>query len=840
MYHHESGASKRKKKKEREDDLKRQQGSLKTFLSKYQSSDKSTNEKASSDIEPDMLSQVQQQVNETNDKINQKDSVVPEDNVETESRSIDPCTESKSSTSTRAKNDPEPCPGDPALWPATITEEIREQFIFKKPDQVYGDISVSRLKDGPKKHRKFQMSNFYRKMSNGEMVKRDWLVYSGTTGRVYCYVCKLFSTSVSKTVFTSDGLQDWKNIQKRLSEHENSKDHRTCMCCLLSRSKIAGRVDTHLEMQYEVERRYWREVLRRIVSTVKLLSTRGLSFRGDNEKLFFPNNGNYLGCLEFLSEFDPFLAEHLAKFGNSGKGIPSYLSSTICDEFIKIMSEKVKKVMVEELKAAKYYSLIVDSTPDISHTDQLTFIVRYISPDGQPVERFLGFIPISSHTGSYLENTVLDTLKNIDIDIKYCRGQSYDNASNMSGKYSGLQARIKQHSEEADYIPCANHSLNLVGNCAAESCTMAVAYFNFVQNLYAFLSASTHRWETLTNCYAKKGKKLTVKCLSSTRWSARADATEALRIGYIEIKEALIKLSNDESQKSTARLEAKHLAKKISHWENALMTVIWDTLLQRFNSTSKSLQHSHINLGIAADLYKSLYRFVQLTRDNFKNIEEEAMHLTTERDFRTDVCRKQVRKRFFDEIGVDYTVNYSGRNTFIVENFYLICDTLILELKRRMETYSNLNNRFRVFYEHESMNINDKRNAAVQLKSVYKYDLDDGFEDELVQFLSLASEKQISGPCEMYKLIQTYNLVSTFPNVEIALRIYLSLPSTNASAERSFSVLKRVKNYLRSTMTQHRLSALALLAIESNLTKTMDFNDVIDEFAVAKSRKKLM
>jgi len=84
-----------------------------------------------------------------------------------------------------------------------------------------------------------------------------------------------------------------------------------------------------------------------------------------------------------------------------------------------------------------------------------------------------------------------------DLDIKNCRGQSYDNASNMSGMYSGLQARIKEACFHAVYIPCAAHSLNLVGECAASCCTPANDFFYFLQNTYSFFSSSTNRWNVL-------------------------------------------------------------------------------------------------------------------------------------------------------------------------------------------------------------------------------------------------------------------------------------------------------------------------------------------------------
>ena len=67
-----------------------------------------------------------------------------------------------------------------------------------------------------------------------------------------------------------------------------------------------------------------------------------------------------------------------------------------------------------------------------------------------------------------------------------CRGQNYDNASNMSGRYNGLQARIKQVNQFAEYISCFAHSLNLVGKCAAECCEEANIFFAFFQNIYTF------------------------------------------------------------------------------------------------------------------------------------------------------------------------------------------------------------------------------------------------------------------------------------------------------------------------------------------------------------------
>ena len=104
-----------------------------------------------------------------------------------------------------------------------------------------------------------------------------------------------------------------------------------------------------------------------------------------------------------------------------------------------------------------------------------------------------------SHKSEVLENVVIATLEEASIDILNCQGQAYDNAANMAGKYTGLQARIKQINPFDEFVPCAAHSLNLVGVNAVESCSGAVHFFMLVQHIYTFFSASTHRWQILIN-----------------------------------------------------------------------------------------------------------------------------------------------------------------------------------------------------------------------------------------------------------------------------------------------------------------------------------------------------
>ena len=152
----------------------------------------------------------------------------------------------------------------------------------------------------------------------------------------------------------------------------------------------------------------------------------------------------------------------------------SYLSSTICDEFISIMSKRILNKIISEIKSAGHFSISVDSTHDVSNVDQLTCVIRCVLPCC-PVERFVHFLPMMQHTGLELATRLLMFLDLHGLYIKKFRGQSYDNASNMSGRYNGMQAIILEKCQFAAFVSCVAHSLNLVGKCAAECCLMSSA-----------------------------------------------------------------------------------------------------------------------------------------------------------------------------------------------------------------------------------------------------------------------------------------------------------------------------------------------------------------------------
>ncbi|XP_065209411.1 zinc finger MYM-type protein 1-like [Planococcus citri] len=727
---------------------------------------------------------------------------------------------------------------DPATW---IANEFYREYValngynqnknsdFKESKRVYSEGN-----------RYLNHSAFKKKLLNGEIGDRTWLVYSKSTGSVICAPCFLFGDTTDEFAF-KQGFNDWKNIHHLAPAHENSDHHKQSFLKLFERAQISGRVDQGLAEQLQEEISYWKEVLKRIVATVKTLASRGLSFRGTNEHFGVPNNGNFLMLLEYLRQFDPFIDEHIRNYGDKGSGSTSYLSKTIYEEVIEIMAGKVTSKIVEEIKIAKYYSIIVDSTPDISNIDQLSFILRYVKPDGTVAERFLTLLENPGHKGKDLYDAVTSTLKSHGIDILDMRGQSYDNAANMKGIYSGLQARIKKDNPLAEYTPCSAHSLNLVGTHAAESCSEASRFFELVQEVYNFFSDSTERWFVMQHFADSKFAKL--KSLSTTRWSARADAVSVMNEFWSEIINALSAYEENSNEKAIVRSKAKGLRKKMQRLESALMLSIWSVLLERFDATSQKLQAVDTSISDTLDLYKSLVGFIEDARENFHLYEETAQKISTKQEFEKDVRRTKKRKLMSDELPKTRKdeVELSGRDDFRVNTFNVILDRILQDLNDKCRDYERIFQKFIALVEFGTLDQSDLRKHAASLQEHFPNDLELVFVNELCHFQKYCKVKKIETkpPLDILKFIRQNDLQGVFPNVDIAYRLLNCTAVTNCSAERSFSCLKRIKDYLSSTTSQDRLVCQMILAIEAELMFNMEFDDIIKTFAEKKARRKI-
>ncbi|XP_064104364.1 zinc finger MYM-type protein 1-like [Macrobrachium nipponense] len=205
--------------------------------------------------------------------------------------------------------------------------------------------------------------------------------------------------------------------------------------------------------------------------------------------------GNFICIIELLSKYDPVLSE----LNSKPKGKTKYMSPMIQNELIQLLSKETEKELTCAIKAAPFYSIMLDTAQDISKIDQMCEIYRYCSieydDNGKPKalqinESFLGFHKVEGQSGAALSEQILQIIKQRGLSISRCRGQGYDGASNMKGIYKGVQKKIIDVEPSAVYVHCAAHNLNLVINDAVKNVTEMAQFYDIVQRVYVLFRLS--------------------------------------------------------------------------------------------------------------------------------------------------------------------------------------------------------------------------------------------------------------------------------------------------------------------------------------------------------------
>ncbi|XP_070412026.1 zinc finger MYM-type protein 1-like [Nothobranchius furzeri] len=562
-----------------------------------------------------------------------------------------------------------------------------------------------------------------------------------------------------------------------------------------------------------------RSALIEIVSSVRYLAKQGLALRGhDND------DGNFKQHLDEKAENDPNLASWLQKYH-------SYTSPACQNELLMLMSNNLIRQITTEIHGLPVlqFSLIMDGTQDISGTEQVSICLRYVDDGLEPKEEFVGLYEASSTTGEHLFKIASDVLLRLDLPFSGLRGQTYDGAANMSGHLSGLQAQIRREQPLATFVHCGPHCVNLVTQAACTSTPVIRDALQWVHEL-GCLFAQSGKCKTIFKdiCISKKGSFTSIKPLCATRWTVRTPAIRAVLTQYESILAALEEMASTNLTDSTAS-KANGLLDRLEKGNTILGLLLGQEILMMLEDLNLSLQARGKTIsGMLKAVEYTRQGFLSLrTNDSFMSIYGKAVKLVADLDLQP-VHPPHVRMPSRKYGGPAKHHTPATPEEYFRVHFFSAIDTVITQLHDRFDQPSleNLN-------KLEELLLTGKTNDMVSLYP--ELDLQK-MQIQLAMFKANHTYTSCKEAAQILRGMQP-EVRGLFSQVETLVRLLIVVPVSSCEAERSFSALRRLKTWLRSTMTQLRLNSTAVCHVHRDRLKRLDKREIATAFIGTSERR---
>lgn len=723
--------------------------------------------------------------------------------------------------------------------PATETIDLfpgLQNLIWTPPEDYKFPVSE-------KRNLKFQRS---------WLLKYKWLAYSAILNGVFCKYCVLFSVGGGGIGHQKLGLlvkkpfTNWKKALESFSYHNSLEYHKTSLLKSNMRAEMDNQNILPVDLQISEQQLDFinksKKCLIPIIETLILCGRQGLALRGSNDsgritsEEPLTNDGNFRALLRYRAKTDDQLNTFLQ---NSSKNA-MYISNRIQNEFIVIFHNLIQKYIIERVNKSQAFSVTADETADIAGIEQVSICVRYLNNDDGKLkicEDFLSFVPVADVTGKGLSNVILDFLEYSGIDCAYLFGQGYDGASTMSGEFHGVQAYIREKYHLAIYSHCAAHSFNLAVSAACSipqirNCLGTVQsiynFFNTPKRLIALHDAIQNN-ETLLQ---EKKKKLKKYC--ATRWVQQHESIGT----YIDLQPAVIDaLENISSTWTDSKTTSGsfQLLSAIKTLEFQVSIHVLHSVHALALSLSRVLQTENQDLVEAVKLADAakhkLEERRQYSTENFSKIFVTVEDICKKYNIPVTKPRLASRQTNRSNIIIDSVADYYKIIIYIPYH-----DLFITHLQDRFLKHRNILSNFSCLFPVETKSLD--KVACKTLFETYSSILHDDSPEIWISEVEIWRRRLVGK--NIRNALDALDICNAdaFPNVHKMLRVMSVLPVTTTTNERSFSTLRRLKTYLRSTMGEDRLNGLVSLNIHRDIN--VDINQALNQFFSVPRRVRLL
>ena len=694
-------------------------------------------------------------------------------------------------------------------------------------------------------------------LSQRHLDRAPCMAYSSSLDGLFCVPCVFFA----KSVRTGAGK----------GRHQELGQLVTVPCKYYNRLYAGGYIDCHLQKQYHLlaqaaaaafleaysdpskridcilDSSHARQVqqnrsrLGKLIKTIIFMGRQNIPFRAHREPNTdmsttspdFDLQGNFRALLDFrIDAGDAILEDHLRDASRNA----NYLSPQIQNEIIHCISSSIKEKIINRVQQAKYFSILADETADISKTEQMCVLVRYLYRTDIAVqirEDLLSLVDLQDDlTGKGISDQIISVLAENHLDPRNVVGLGFDGASSMSGKYSGAQALMAQSCPHAHYVHCASHCLNLVLAKCSEVPAIRNA-FGTVSELTYFIRYCSKRKAKFCKTIAEEQpttNRHSVLNMCETRWIQKQDAIEVFCILLPSLNRFLEEIAESRDPNGAARADMFLAAIRKPTFLVSL------AVMRKIFSLSKipavQLQKEDSEILDAFKLISTLLQHIQACRENseisFTEIYQMASTMAQAIDSEITIHRLAPR-----QVNRPNIEKQTAENYFRISLFIPALDNFISHLETRFSNAQSVIENLSILLP--SAQPSNSKLSILSLASKY------------LSILPAASELEVQSEFELWRkfcenipnkpknAIESMRSAKNFPTILALLSIFATIPVTTASAERVFSSLGRIKTKFRSSMSESRVEGLLLLKTHRDILISQE--EIIDRFASMHHRR---
>ena len=530
-----------------------------------------------------------------------------------------------------------------------------------------------------------------------------------------------------------------------------------------------------------------------------------------------------------------------------------YTHHDVQNELLDIMARQVLSAKLEEIQENDIFSIMCDEYTDQSNKEQMTFCVRTVDDCLEVEEDFLGFYEVQNIKSDTLVAAIKDILLRLNLQLASCRGQTYDGASNMFGKKSGVAAQILALQPLALAIHCFGHSLSravkdLTSHCdiigetmstAGEICIL-VKYSPKREKMLGDMSSNIEVMDADVD--VDDGTSL--EKLSETRWTVRASCFQRIIDSYSNLQSLWdVCLTENLTKEVRSRIiGCQAQMKKFSFFFGLCLGQRLFSLTDNLSKTLQKEKMSAVSGHRLAMLTKETIDRMR-SEENFKLFYQSVIKkalLKSNVELPT-LPRKRKRPNYSILLYVEgYKQTAPAHHPTTPEDHYreiynLAIDSVSQALTTRFDQES-----YKAFSALEQLLLKGIENQAyheelIALNKYYPGDVDStSLPAELQILKTICNGENPSYAQEIFDIMKSQrDNLKLMPNITKIAKLLLVNGATTATPERSFSTARRLKSWLRTSMKQKRFNSLAILNIYKTLTDKIDFIKVGNSFVTS-------